>query len=88
MTFSTTPGSTGQIHRPQSRVLTTESRPVLLYTTPKNLFINDITTFTRVSEDLSAEFFFNVSYVIKNYEKEKIKCKVQLLGKSSDSFSS
>ena len=48
MTFSTTPGSTGQIHRPQSRVLTTESRPVLLYTTPKNLFINDITTFTRV----------------------------------------
>ena len=81
------PGSTGQIYRPQSRVLTIEFRPVLLYTTPKNIYINDITTMTRVSQDLSAEFFFNVSYFLKNEEKENIKCVVQLLGKSPDSFS-
>ena len=36
---------------------------------------------TRVSQDLSAEFFFNVSYFLKNEEKENIKCVVQLVGK-------
>ena len=43
---------------------------------------------TRVSQDLSAEFFFNVSYFLKNEEKENIKCVVQLLGKSPDSLPS
>ena len=41
----------------------------------------------KVSQDLSAEFFFNVSYFLKNEEKENIKCVVQLLGMSPVLFS-
>ena len=60
---------------------------MVLYTTPRNIYINDITTSTKVSQDLSAEFFFNVSYFLKNEEKENIKCVVQLLGRSPVLFS-
>jgi len=65
-------------------------RPVILYTTPQKIYINDVTTMTKVGQDLSAEFSFNVSYFLKNEEKENIKCVVQLLGEDdvvSESFS-
>ena len=58
-------------------------RPVILYTTPQKIYINDVTTMTKVGQDLSAEFSFNVSYFLKNEEKENIKCVVQLLGKQA-----
>jgi len=54
-------------------------RPVVLYTTPKDLFINDITTNTAVHEDLSATFNFQVKYFLKNQKKENIQCNIQLL---------
>ena len=42
---------------------------------------------TKVGQDLSAEFSFNVSYFLKNEEKENIKCVVQLLGKQASQSS-
>ena len=59
-------------------------RPVLLHTTPKKLYITDITVNTKVGEDLSADFSFDVKYFIKNQEKENIQCNVQLLDGSED----
>ena len=56
-------------------------RPVTLYRTPEKIYIQDITTSTRVNQDLSAQFTYNVSYFLKNEEKENIKCVIQLLGK-------
>ena len=52
-----------------------------LYRTPEKIFITDITTSTRVNQDLSAQFSYNVSYFLQNEEKENIKCVIQLLGK-------
>ena len=52
-----------------------------LYRTPEKIFITDITTSTRVNQDLSAQFSYNVSYFLENEEKENIKCVIQLLGK-------
>ena len=56
-------------------------RPVSLYRTPEKIYITDVTTSTRVNQDMSAQFSYNVSYFLKNEEKENIKCVVQLLGK-------
>ena len=61
-------------------------RPVTLYRTPEKLYITDITTSTRVNQDLSAQFTYNVSYFLKNEEKENIKCVVQLVGKEEILF--
>ena len=52
-----------------------------LYRTPSKIYIRDITTSTRVNQDLSAQFSYNVSYFLQNEEKENIKCVIQLLGK-------
>ena len=61
-------------------------RPVTLYRTPEKLYITDITTSTRVNQDMSAQFTYNVSYFLKNEEKENIKCVVQLVGKEEILF--
>lgn len=65
-------------------------RPVILYTTPKAIHIKDVTTSTKVAEDLSATFYFDVNYFISKKDKEDIQCVVQLLDgprKIDESFS-
>ena len=56
----------------------------MLYTTPKSLYISDITTSTKVGEDLSAEFSFDVEYHLENQEKEDVQCNIQLLDGAED----
>ena len=60
------------------------ARTVMLYTTPKSLYISDITTSTKVGEDLSAEFSFDVEYHLENQEKEDVQCNIQLLDGAED----
>jgi len=65
-------------------------RPVMLYTTPKGIHIKDVTTETKVGEDLSAKFEFKVDYAINDKDKEDIQCIIQLLDGSTkvdESFS-